>query len=98
MFRTIKDIDVNGRKVLVRVDFNVPLDENLKITDDTRIRKAVPTLKHIIDNGGKLIIMSHLGRPKGQKSEKFSLKSVVAHLSSLLGTEVKFVKEPSKPT
>ncbi|MGM0601456.1 MAG: phosphoglycerate kinase [Candidatus Rifleibacteriota bacterium] len=93
MFRTIKDIEVSGRKVLVRVDFNVPLDENLKITDDTRIRKAIPTLKHIIDNGGKLIIMSHLGRPKGQKSEKFSLKSVVAHLSNLLGTEVKFAND-----
>ena len=82
MFRTIKDVNVSGKKVLVRVDFNVPLDENLKITDDTRMRMAVPTLKHIIDNGGKLIIMSHLGRPKGEVVAKYSLKSVVAHLSA----------------
>ena len=58
MFRTIRDIDFTGRRVLVRVDFNVPLDENLKITDDTRIRMAVPTLKYIIEKGGRLVIMS----------------------------------------
>lgn len=93
MFRTIRDIDFTGRRVLVRVDFNVPLDENLKITDDTRIRMAVPTLKHIIEKGGRLVIMSHLGRPKGQPVEKYSLKSVVDHLSSLLGKPVKFAED-----
>lgn len=93
MFRTIKDVNVSGKKVLVRVDFNVPLDENLKITDDTRMRMAVPTLKYIIDNGGKLIIMSHLGRPKGEVVAKYSLKSVVAHLSELLGKPVAFAND-----
>jgi phosphoglycerate kinase len=93
MFRTIRDIDFSGRRVLVRVDFNVPLDENLQITDDTRIRMAIPTLKHIADNGGRLIIMSHLGRPKGQPVEKYSLKSVVDHLSKLLGKPVKFAED-----
>ena len=93
MFRTIKDVNVSGKKVLVRVDFNVPLDENLNITDDTRMRMAVPTLKHIIDNGGKLIVMSHLGRPKGEVVAKYSLKSVVAHLSELLGKPVTFAND-----
>jgi 3-phosphoglycerate kinase len=93
MFRTIKDIDVSGKKVIIRVDFNVPLDENLKITDDTRIRKAIPTLSHIIEKGGRLIIMSHLGRPKGQVIAKYSLKSVLNRLSDLLGKEVKFAED-----
>lgn len=93
MFRTIKDVDVKGKKVLVRVDFNVPLDENLKITDDTRMRMAVPTLKHIMDNGGKLIVMSHLGRPKGEAVAKYSLKAVVDHLSELLGKPVAFAND-----
>jgi 3-phosphoglycerate kinase len=93
MFRTIKDIKFSGKKTLVRVDFNVPLDENLKITDDTRIRRAIPTLKHILDEGGKLIIMSHLGRPKGEANPKFTLKSVVDHLSNLLGKPVAFAED-----
>lgn len=93
MFRTIRDINFAGRKVLIRVDFNVPLDEKLNITDDTRIRMAIPTLKHIIDNGGRAIIMSHLGRPKGQPVEKYSLKSVVKHLSDLLGKPVAFAED-----
>ncbi len=93
MFRTIRDIKLSGRKVLVRVDFNVPLDSELQITDDTRIRMAVPTLKHIIDNGGKLIIMSHLGRPKGQAVAKYSLRAVVDHLSKLLGKPVAFAED-----
>ncbi|GAB4279494.1 MAG: phosphoglycerate kinase [Candidatus Rifleibacteriota bacterium] len=93
MFRTIRDIDFAGRRVLVRVDFNVPLDENLKITDDTRIRMAIPTLKYIINKGGRLIIMSHLGRPKGKVVEKYSLKSIVPRLSELLGKQVKFAED-----
>ncbi|MEW6709793.1 MAG: phosphoglycerate kinase, partial [Candidatus Riflebacteria bacterium] len=93
MFRTIRDIDFTGRRVLVRVDFNVPLDENLKITDDTRMRMAVPTLKHIMEKGGRLVVMSHLGRPKGQPVDKYSLKSLVSHLSQLLGKPVKFAED-----
>jgi len=93
MFRTIRDIKLEGRRVLVRVDFNVPLDGDLKITDDTRIRMAVPTLRHIIDNGGRLVIMSHLGRPKGQPVAKYSLKSVAEHLSNLIGKPVAFAED-----
>ncbi|MDD3147388.1 MAG: phosphoglycerate kinase [Candidatus Riflebacteria bacterium] len=93
MFRTIKDISFSGRKVLIRVDFNVPLDENLNITDDTRIRMAVPTIKHIIDNGGRAILMSHLGRPKGGPVAKYSLKSLVSHLGKLLDKQVHFAED-----
>ncbi|HMM61119.1 MAG TPA: phosphoglycerate kinase, partial [Candidatus Rifleibacterium sp.] len=88
MFRTIKDINFAGRKVLIRVDFNVPLDENLNITDDTRIRMAVPTIKHITDNGGRAVLMSHLGRPKGGPNPKYSLKALVGRLGKLLGKTV----------
>lgn len=98
MFRTIRDINLSGRRVLVRVDFNVPLDDNLKITDDTRIRMAIPTLRHIIDNGGRLVIMSHLGRPKGGPVAKYSLKSLVAHLSNLLGKPVAFAEDCIGPS
>src|SRR5690606_29490030 len=72
-------------KVLVRVDFNVPLNDDFSIGDDNRMRAAVPTIKKIIDDGGKNIIMSHLGRPKGYPSEKYSLKHILPHLSKLLG-------------
>ena len=82
-----------GKKAFVRVDFNVPLDENLNITDDTRMRAALPTLKKIIADGGSVIIGSHLGRPKKGPEDKFSLKHVVAHLSELLGQPVKFVDD-----
>ena len=69
--KTITDINVSGKRVLCRVDFNVPLDENRRITDDARIRAALPTLRYVIENNGKLIIASHLGRPKGQRQEKY---------------------------
>src|SRR5262245_4256427 len=74
-----------GQKALIRVDFNVPLDEKFQVTDDTRIRAAVPTIKKIIDDGGSVILMSHLGRPKDGPTEKYSLKHLVAHLTKLLG-------------
>ena len=93
MFRTIKDINFAGRKVLIRVDFNVPLDENLNITDDTRIRMAVPTIKFITDKGGRVVLMSHLGRPKGGPVAKYSLKSLVNHLGKLLGKTVHFAED-----
>ena len=80
-----------GKRALIRVDFNVPLDkETMAITDDTRIRAAVPTIKHILENGGSVVIMSHLGRPKTGDEPEFSLKHIVAHTAELLGTEVSF--------
>lgn len=91
--QTIDNFNFAGKKAFVRVDFNVPLDENLNITDDTRMRAALPTLKKIIADGGNVIIGSHLGRPKKGPEDKFSLKHVVAHLSELLGQPVKFVDD-----
>mgnify|MGYP000357312841 CR=1 FL=1 len=91
--QTIDNYNFAGKKAFVRVDFNVPLDENFNITDDTRMVKALPTLKKILADGGSLIIGSHLGRPKKGPEDKFSLRHIVAHLSELLGTEVKFVDD-----
>ncbi|MEN8809865.1 MAG: phosphoglycerate kinase, partial [Flavobacteriales bacterium] len=82
-----------NKKVLVRVDFNVPLDAEFNITDDTRMRAALPTLNKIIEDGGSVIVMSHLGRPKLGFEEKFSMKHLVSHLSELLNKEVKFCEE-----
>lgn len=81
---TIDKIEMKGKRILLRVDFNVPLDENCKITDDTRIRESLPTIKKIIAEGGKPVIMSHLGRPKGKKNPAMSLKPVAIRLSELL--------------
>lgn len=86
--KTIEDIDVKGKKVIVRVDFNVPLDENLKITDDNRIVGALPTIKYLVEKGAKTILVSHLGRPKNGPEEKFSMKPTAARLSELLGKPV----------
>ncbi len=83
--QTISNYDFKGKKALIRVDFNVPLNENFEITDDTRMRAALPTIKKVIEGGGSPIIMSHLGRPKNGPEEKFSLKPLVGHLSELLG-------------
>lgn len=91
--KTVRDIDVKGKKVLVRCDFNVPLDENGKITDNTRIVAALPTIKYLMDNGAKVVLCSHLGRPKGQVNEKYSLKPVVNELNKLLDTDVKFAND-----
>lgn len=90
--QTIDNFNFAGKKAFVRVDFNVPLDENFNITDDTRIRAALPTLKKIISDGGSPIIGSHLGRPKGV-DEKFSLKHILAHVSELLGVDVQFAND-----
>jgi len=90
---TISNYNFAGKKAIVRVDFNVPLDENGKITDDTRIRGALPTLKHILDNGGALIIMSHMGKPKGKVAKKYSLSQIVDAVSKALGTPVQFAED-----
>ena len=91
--KTIRDIDVKGKKVLVRCDFNVPLDDNGKITDDTRIEAALPTIKYLIEKGAKVVLCSHLGRPKGQVNLKYSLKPVAESLSSKLSTDVKLAED-----
>ncbi|MBQ7259179.1 MAG: phosphoglycerate kinase [Paludibacteraceae bacterium] len=93
---TIKDFQFAGKKAIVRVDFNVPLDENGKITDDTRIRGALPTLKHILDEGGALIIMSHMGKPKGKVQAKFSLSQIVDAVAAALGRPVQFAEDCAK--
>jgi 3-phosphoglycerate kinase len=95
--KTVAQMDVKGKRVLVRVDFNVPLDENLNVTDDRRIRSAVPTIKSIIDRGGKAILMSHLGRPKAGPEKKFSLKPAADTLSKLLGKPVKLATDSIGP-
>lgn len=82
-----------GKKALIRVDFNVPLDDQFAITDDTRIRAAIPTIKKILKDGGAVILMSHLGRPKSGPEDKFSLRHLVQHISELVGTEVLFATD-----
>ncbi|MCF2613876.1 phosphoglycerate kinase [Leyella stercorea] len=89
----IADFNFAGKKAIVRVDFNVPLDENGKVTDDTRIRGALPTLKKVLADGGALIMMSHMGKPKGKVYEKLSLSQIVPNVSAALGVEVKFAKD-----
>ncbi|UCB56642.1 MAG: phosphoglycerate kinase [Candidatus Omnitrophota bacterium] len=91
--KTIKDIDIQGKKVLMRVDFNVPLDENLKITDDTRIKAALPTIKYALEKNARLILMSHLGRPKGKVVDAMRLTPVGRRLGELLGQEVKVASD-----
>ena len=89
----IADFNFAGKKAIVRVDFNVPLDENGNVTDDTRIRGALPTLKKVLADGGALIMMSHMGKPKGKVNEKLSLRQIVPNVSAALGVEVKFAKD-----
>ena len=91
MKKTIRDIDVNKKKVIVRCDFNVPL-ENGTITDDTRIIAALPTIKFLLSHEASVILMSHLGRPKGKPAKEFSLEPVAKRLEELLGQSVFFVK------
>jgi len=89
----IETYNFSGKKAIIRVDFNVPLNDKFEITDDTRILAALPTIKKVLADGGSVILMSHLGRPKGEVQEKFSLKHVVAHLSAKLGVDVKMAPD-----
>jgi phosphoglycerate kinase len=91
--QTIDNYNFTGKKVIMRVDFNVPLNDQFEVTDDTRIRAVAPTIKKILEKGGSTILMSHLGRPKEGPEEKFSLKHVIPNLSEILGTEVKFATD-----
>jgi 3-phosphoglycerate kinase len=92
--KTVADINLKGKKVVMRCDFNVPLDDNFNITNDGRITKAMPTIRHILDNGASLILMSHLGRPKGgHREEKYSLAPVAKRLSELVGRKVVFADD-----
>jgi len=90
---SLKDLDVRGKRVLMRVDFNVPFDKTGKIADDTRIRAALPSIRYILDQGGSVILMSHLGRPKGEKKEEFSLKPCAGRLQELTGIPVLFAND-----
>src|ERR1035437_7249162 len=91
--QTIDKFNFAGKKAFVRVDFNVPLDENSQITDDTRIRAAMPTLKKILADGGSVIIAYDMGRPNKNPGSKYSLKAILLHVSKLLGIDVKFAAD-----
>ena len=91
--KTIKQFDFSGKKALVRVDFNVPQDENLKVTDNTRITAVKPTIEKILSDGGSVILMTHLGRPKGEKNDKYSLKHILPEIEKILGKSVKFADD-----
>lgn len=97
--KTVRDIDVTDKKVLVRCDFNVPQDlETAEITDNRRIRAALETIKYLKEHNSKIILCSHLGRPKGEFDEKYSLKPVAEELSKLLGQEIKLAKDVIGPS
>jgi phosphoglycerate kinase len=91
--KNVDSVDFKGKKALVRVDFNVPLDENSQVTDNTRIKAAIPTLQKILKDGGSVILMSHLGRPKDGPSEKYSLKHIIKSLEGEIGQSVKFASD-----
>lgn len=91
--KSIRDIDVNGKKVFIRVDFNVPMDENQNITNDKRIRATLPTLNYLLEHNAAIILACHVGRPKGQRVPELSVKPIVARLSELLGKEVKYAED-----
>ena len=90
---TVDQYNFKGKKAIMRVDFNVPLNDKFEVTDDNRIRAALPTIKKILADGGSAILMSHLGRPKEGPEEKFSLKHVISNLSGHLGQPVKFARD-----
>ena len=91
--QSIDTYDFRGKKALIRVDFNVPLNDKFEITDDTRMRAAIPTIKKVLAGGGAVILMSHLGRPKNGPEDKFSLKHIQKHLEELTGVKVKFADD-----
>jgi len=91
--KTIKDINVEGKRVLVRVDFNVPLNDKREITDETRILAALPTIQYLLDNNAKVILCSHLGRPKGEFKPEFSLKPVAERLSNLIRAKITLAED-----
>ena len=95
MKKTVRDIDVKGKRVIVRCDFNVPLDENGKITDATRIEGALPTIRYLVEHGAKTVLMSHMGRPDGEADMRYTLKPVAQSLSGHLGQNVAFVSSPA---
>lgn len=91
--KSVAQINFKGKRALIRVDFNVPLDENLQVSDDTRISAAMPTIQKILQDGGSVILMSHLGRPKDGPTDKYSLRHVISNLEKLVGTKVKFATD-----
>ena len=95
--QSIKDADLNGRTVLMRVDFNIPMDKDGNIIDDTKIRAALPSIEYVIKQGAKLVVMSHLGRPKGKPEEKYSMKRIAEHLAGLVNTKVKMANDSIGP-
>ena len=95
--KTVKDIDVSGKKVFLRCDFNVPLDENGEITDDIRIRGALPTIRYLLENNASIILCSHLGRPNGKVNPKMSLKPVAAALEEFLHIKVPMASDINGP-
>jgi phosphoglycerate kinase len=92
ILNTIRECDFSGKKALVRVDFNVPIKDGV-VTDDTRIRAALPTLTYLLDNGASLVVMSHLGRPKGKKNPEFSMAPIAKRFSELLGKDVQLAND-----
>ncbi len=95
--QSLKDADLNGKTVLMRVDFNVPMDKDGHIIDDTKIRAALPSIEYVINQGAKLVVMSHLGRPKGKPEDKYSMKRIAGHLAGLVNTKVKMANDSVGP-
>src|SRR5262249_43261224 len=91
--KTIRDIDLNGKRVLLRADYNVPLDDKSEITDDYRLQQSIPTVKFLLGHGAAVVICSHLGRPEGKPDPKYSLLPVAKRLKELLGVDVEFVTD-----